>query len=52
MKIFIIITIPIFQKLFSITTATDLNIINVILYSLYFDLVLFYENAWHDDIKY
>jgi bacteriorhodopsin len=47
MKIFIIITIPIFQKLFYITMATDLNIINITLYSFYFDLVLFYTKYPH-----
>jgi hypothetical protein len=51
-EIFTIITILIFKKLFSITTATDLNIINMTLYSFYSDLVLFYENTWHDGIKY
>jgi hypothetical protein len=34
MKIFIITIIPIFQKLFSITTATDLNKYNLILISI------------------
>jgi len=47
-----IITILILKKLFSITTATDLNIINMTLYSFYSDLILFYENTWHAGIKY